>query len=143
LQQVADLMIRNPKLSKTAAIKHVTGRPDDETSIRRLRDKLTPELEQHLAAAQARAAQRTHGAHADWRLIITNLQAFGALYHDAMARVATSDTFRHLVRTVQEIEQSEFFKVLREFQNAVGRSGMEQRLALEWLGQLGQRRSPY
>lgn len=120
LQQVADLINRNPKLSKTAAIKQVTGRPGDETLTRRLRDKLTPEFETLLAEARARAEQRTRVTHADWRPILTGLQAFSAVHNDAIARIAASDTFRQAIRTAQEcsrkIEQAGWPQGLRNLQ---------------------------
>ena len=54
MQQAADLMIGDGKLSPTAAIKQATGRPGDDTLIHRLRGKMKRNIEQHLAEARAR-----------------------------------------------------------------------------------------
>ena len=55
LRRVADLLWQSPDLSPTAAIKRVTGKPNDDSLIRRLRKKLKQERAQLMRDAQTRA----------------------------------------------------------------------------------------
>lgn len=57
LGQVADLLFRAPQLKLTAAIKLVTGKPDDESLTRRLRGKWQQNRPRLVEEAELRARQ--------------------------------------------------------------------------------------
>jgi hypothetical protein len=59
LSQVADLLWQTPGLSRTAAIKQITGKPNDDSLIRRLRKKLNQDWVQLMREAQIRAQMAT------------------------------------------------------------------------------------
>jgi hypothetical protein len=112
LRQAADLMVRDGKLSPTAAIKLATGKPSDDTLIHRLRGKMKPNLEQHLAEARARAEQDRRNSVAQapasaWNPagIVTTVAQVSAFMHSPAMREAMH-TAAEMAKRVHAFELS-------------------------------------
>ena len=94
IRRVADAMVGDKKLNRTAAIREVTGRVTDETLFHRLREKMKP-LEPHLAAASARAEEIRRASSSPVRMVkIETLLAKAFVpspemraVHDSLAKV--------------------------------------------------------
>jgi hypothetical protein len=126
MRQVADLMIRDSKLSDTAAIKQVTGEPLNETLTRRLRGKWKPNREQHLADARARAARRMDdrarqteqsGAR-QWLIDVQRLMQTDS-FSKRVREFEQSGTMQWLIDAQRLMQTDSFSKQAQELQRAL------------------------
>jgi hypothetical protein len=135
LRQVADLLIRDGRLSTTAAIKQATGKPSDDTLIHRLRGKMRTNMEHHLAEARARAAhhERARQARAvELEGIVTSVAQAWKETNAAFAQALGSPGGRAFLANVLAVNLA-----VKDIAGRIEQSGIRQWVA-EWTRQAEQ-----